>query len=152
MRTFLILLGLPLAEIAGFVLVGGWIGLWPTLGLVVLAGIAGVALLKAQGVGALAEARRGVLPRDPLSPMLHRLLLAVAGVLLIVPGFVTDLAALPLLIPAVRRLLIARVPVQAAFVSTPPPQPEGEVIEGEWIDLDAVRRPGGRSGWTRLED
>ena len=82
------LLLLPIAEIAGFILVGRWLGLLPTLLLIVLLTMAGAALLRIQGLGALrrlgqndgAEAGRQIV---------HGALIVVAGILLIIPGFIT---------------------------------------------------------------
>ena len=64
---------LPLAEIAGFVVVGRAIGLWLTLALVMLGFVIGVVLLRRQGIGILrrmsSEGRNGVMPgRDLLRP------------------------------------------------------------------------------------
>lgn len=97
------LLLLPMAEIAGFILVGRWIGLWPTLLLVVLTTVAGSVLLRIQGLGALrrlgknegAEAGRQIV---------HGALIVVAGILLIIPGFITGLMGILLFIPAIRDL------------------------------------------------
>ena len=76
---------LPLVEIALFVVVGGWIGLWSTLAVVIGSGILGVTLLRRMGAPSL-----GVVRGDLLSPLAERALLAVAAMLLILPGFLTD--------------------------------------------------------------
>ncbi|PKA39263.1 FxsA family protein [Rhizobium sullae] len=96
---------LPLAEIAGFVIVGRAIGLLATLGLVVLSFAIGMALLRRQGIGILqrmsAEGRTGVMPgRDLLRPAM----LVIASLLLMVPGFISDVIAILLFIPAIRDL------------------------------------------------
>ena len=81
----------PLIEIAVFIKVGGWIGLWPTLALIVLTAVLGTWQLRAQGIATLARARsqmeRGVMPAREL---FDGLCLLVAGALLLTPGFVTD--------------------------------------------------------------
>ncbi|MBW9114141.1 membrane protein FxsA [Rhizobium cauense] len=99
------LLLLPLAEIAGFVLVGKAIGLWPTLALVILSFMVGIALLRRQGVGILsrmsAEGQNGMMPgREMLRPAMF----VIASLLLIIPGFITDIVAILIFIPAVRDL------------------------------------------------
>ena len=76
---------LPLVEIALFVVVGGWIGLWSTLAVVIGSGILGVTLLRRMGAPSL-----GVVRGDLLSPLAERALLAVAAMLLILPGFLAD--------------------------------------------------------------
>lgn len=99
------LLLLPLAEIGGFVLVGKAIGLWATLALVMLSFVAGMMLLRRQGVGILrrmsTEGRTGALPgRELLRPAMF----VIAALLLIIPGFISDIVALLIFIPAVRDL------------------------------------------------
>ncbi len=81
---------LPLAEIAGFVSSGGRLACWPTLALVMLSFVVGMALLRRQGIGILrrmsAEGRNGVMPgRDLLRPAMN----VIASLLLIIPGFLS---------------------------------------------------------------
>lgn len=156
MPVFLVLIALPLTEIALFVLVGGWLGLWPTLALVVLAALGGMALVRAQGASAMAEFRSGIAVRGGrMVPMADRALLVMAGMFLILPGFLTDALGLLLLIPQVRQIVIARIAARVQVV-TPRRYGPGDVVEGEWIDLDAVRRPGGSNGpdtpWRQIDD
>ena len=152
-RALLVAFGLmPLIEIALFVIVGRWIGVWATLGLVVLAAVAGSMILRNRGLAAAQGLRRF----NGMQPIAAEALIAVAAVLLILPGFLTDIVALALLIPHVRRALIAavaaRVTVQTAGFGR---RPDDEVIDGEFIDLDTPpQNPGrhppiGKSGWTR---
>ncbi|APO72874.1 FxsA cytoplasmic membrane protein [Rhizobium etli 8C-3] len=96
---------LPLAEIAGFVIVGRAVGLLATLGLVVLSVVIGMALLRRQGIGILqrmsSEGRNGAVPgRELLRPAMF----VIASLLLIIPGFISDIIAIALFIPAVRDL------------------------------------------------
>ncbi len=100
------LIGVPLLEIAVFIQVGGLIGLWPTLGLVVLTAVVGTWQLRAQGLATLTRARgqidRGVLPTHEL---FDGLCLLVAGALLLTPGFVTDALGLLLFVAPFREVL-----------------------------------------------
>lgn len=102
----LALLALPFVEIAGFIWIGGMIGIFPTLALIVLGGIAGIAILRWQGTGLLRDSQammaRGEVPARQFAEMA---MVAVAGVLLLVPGFVTDIVAIVLFVPPVRRAL-----------------------------------------------
>ena len=86
-----LLIGVPLIEIYLFVELGGLIGTWPTIGLVVLTAIAGSIMLRAQGRRVLARAqekiRRG---EPPVSDLLDGIGLLLAGALLLTPGFLTD--------------------------------------------------------------
>ena len=96
----------PLIEIAVFIQVGGWIGLWPTLALIVLTAVLGTWQLRAQGIATLARARsqmeRGVMPAREL---FDGLCLLVAGALLLTPGFVTDAVGGLLFVPPLRDFL-----------------------------------------------
>lgn len=102
------LLALPLVEIGLFVTLGAKLGLWLTLGWVVLTGVLGVLLLKSMALAGGETLRRGFQEglQDPLSPLAHRALVGVAAVLLILPGFFTDALGLVLLLPPVRAVII----------------------------------------------
>ena len=77
------LLALPLVEIGLFVTLGAKLGLWLTLGWVVLTGVLGVFLLKSMALAGGETLRRGFQEglQDPLSPLAHRALVGVAGAL-----------------------------------------------------------------------
>lgn len=101
---------LPIIEIALFILVGGAIGLLPTLALVILSAVVGSWLMRRQGLSAMADMQRAMTEaRNPADPLAHGALIMLAGVLLILPGFFTDTLGVLLLIPAVRRLIILRM-------------------------------------------
>ena len=92
-----------LAEIAFLVVVGQAIGVAGTLALVLLSMVAGLVLLRWQGTATLmkirAEAAGG---RVPALPLLEGAVLAIAALLLIVPGFLSDLVGLLLFVPGIR--------------------------------------------------
>lgn len=97
------LIGLPLIEIAGFILVGRWLGVLATLALVLLAGVLGAAVLRRTGLKVLTGRGMGATARSQAEAVGEGLLLAIAGVLLIVPGFFGDIIGLILLVPQVRQ-------------------------------------------------
>lgn len=112
-----LLLIVPMAEIAAFVVIGGQIGVWATLGMVLLTAIIGSFLLRWQGIGLFnrinSEMRANRIPgRD----LVHGVMILIAGVLLLTPGFVTDSLGFLLFVPAIRdlvwRLVKDRVVVQ----------------------------------------
>ncbi len=106
LAIFLALIAIPMVEIAVFVKVGGWLGLWPTLGLVVATAVAGGAVLHHQGLATLARARETIARGDvPVREIVDGVGLLLAGALLLTPGFVTDLAGAALLVPALRQAL-----------------------------------------------
>ena len=151
MWLFAMLIAVPLIEIALFVTVGGAIGLWATLAIVLGTGVLGSWVIRKQGMHVVAQVRSGA--AHPASPMAHSALIAVAGMLLILPGFFTDTLGLLLLIPPLRRALIAFLATRVRFRTAPMPGrgPTRDLpIDGEYLDLDAQRiDPPGTSGWTR---
>lgn len=77
--------------------------LW-TMALIILTGVIGAAVAKAQGVLVLYEAQRDMaLGRFPAQPLFEGILLLVGGALLLTPGLLTDLVGLSVLVPPLRR-------------------------------------------------
>lgn len=101
----LFILLLPLLEIAGFVVVGRNIGALATVGLVIASAVLGVVLLRVQGFGALrraqSQAAGGVAPDREI---VHGAMIVLAAILLMVPGFITDIFGLLLFLPPVREI------------------------------------------------
>ena len=107
--VFAVLVGVPLLEIAIFIEVGGLIGLWPTIGLVVLTAAAGTALLRSQGLATLERARETLARHEvPVAEVFDGMCLIFAGALLLTPGLLTDAAGLVLFIPALRAAITGR--------------------------------------------
>jgi len=153
MWLFSLFLVVPLVEIALFITVGGWLTLWPTLGLVLLTGVIGTALMRWQGLAVLAQLRgdMGQL-KNPLSPLAHGALIVVAGLLLLTPGFFTDAIGLTLMIPSVRGFIIAQVGSRIQVKAYGPagaPQRETGIIDGEYFEIDENPSPRGPSRWTK---
>jgi UPF0716 protein FxsA len=114
------LLVLPFAEIALFVLVGARLGVGWTVTLVLLAAVAGAAVIRREGVASARAFREAALAgRDPADPVADAAARLAAGVLLIAPGFLTDALALALLFPPSRRALfrLARPHVSGSVVT-----------------------------------
>lgn len=134
MPLFLLLL-FPLAEIATFILVGGAIGVVRTLVLVVLSALVGWIMLRDAGVmTALKLQRQHGNPAAVLAEGGARML---AGLLLLIPGFLTDLAAILVLIPSTRGLLFSGWgPNDGPSSSAPRPGAGPDVIEGDFRRLD----------------
>jgi len=155
MWLFLLFLFVPLIEIGLFIQVGGWIGLWPTLAIVVLTALAGTILVRSQGSQALVRLRRSFDEfRDPTDPLAHGAMILFSGALLLTPGFFTDAIGFALLVPGIRAVLLrqikARVHVQTVSETSrrPSPPPAEDVVEGTYEETDTPRR-NGPSGWTR---
>ena len=156
----LLFIGLPIAEIAVFIMVGGAIGVLPTIALVLLAAVAGISIIRRQGIQTLARLQASLdAGGDPAGPLANGALLAIAGILLFVPGFLTDGLGLLLLIPAVRSALIrrgaARTTVRFSTFGRAgrPRQPSPETIEADYEIVENGTPPRrGSSGWTRPDD
>ncbi|MCA1493346.1 FxsA family protein [Sinorhizobium alkalisoli] len=145
MRSLIIpltILGLPLAEIAGFVMVGRAVGVAATLLLVLLSAVAGVALLRIQGFGVLRRvqesARKGI---DPGLDVVGGALVFIAAILLIIPGFISDAVGILLFLPPIRRGLARFLQSRMTILTTGTDffytsgarsdQPSGRVIDLE---------------------
>lgn len=160
MWLFLAFLAVPLIEIALFIQVGGAIGLWPTLAIVVLTAIAGTILVRTQGRMALNNVRQsfGTLA-DPSEPLAHGAMILFSGALLLTPGFFTDAVGFALLVPAVRsavfNYLRKRIKIQTVNVGPDPRhRPHGSMhgttIEGDFEEVQTPRDPNAPpSGWTQ---
>lgn len=160
MYLFLAFLLVPLIEIALFIQVGGAIGLWPTLGVVVLTAILGTWLVRAQGRMALGQVQQSFSSlNDPTQPLAHGAMILFSGALLLTPGFFTDAVGFALLVPGIRqavfRFIKARVKVQSFQMGSDPGHdprqprydPRSDIIEGEYEEIDPKPRTG-PSGWV----
>jgi UPF0716 protein FxsA len=103
---FLALFLLPFVDLYVLLRIGRVAGFWPTLGLVLLTGLVGALLAREEGVRVLRRWQesmaRGLMPEEGL---LSGLLVLVGGVLLVLPGVLTDAVGLFLLFPPTRRLV-----------------------------------------------
>ena len=104
-KLFLAFTLIPVSEIYILITIGGQIGILPSIALVILTGLVGASLARSQGLQTLGRIQdsfqQGLVPGEEL---LNALLIAIAGVVLLTPGFLTDAAGLFLLIPATRTL------------------------------------------------
>lgn len=157
MIVLFILVAIPLIEIAVMIKVGQWIGFWPAFGLVVATFLLGAAIVGRSGFTSAIKVRDALARGEaPVGAMLDSTLVAIAGVLLMTPGFLADIVGLALLIPPVRHWLTAYALRNATVIGSvrteqpaprqePPPRERwqdtpqpgaGPVIEGEFERLD----------------
>jgi len=135
----LVFLLVPLVEIYFLIKVGGWIGALPTVALVVLTAVLGAALARQQGLATLQRLQQTLGRGEaPALEMIEGVLLLVGALLLLTPGFFTDLAGFACLFPLSRRWLALRVVKRMLVVpaeqATPGPRGghQPRTLEGEF--------------------
>lgn len=145
------MIGVPILEIIVFIEAGGYLGLWPTVGAVILTAIIGSALLRQQGLSTLARAQENLSAgRLPMTEVFDGLCIVIGGALLLTPGFITDTIGFLLLVPPVRDILrqwsgryLAKKAEIHTWTDTPPPgdgsEPPGDgpVIDGQFEEVDS---------------
>ncbi|TYW39307.1 FxsA family protein [Vibrio cholerae] len=144
-------IAVPVIEIALFIQVGGVLGVWPTIALVMLTAIVGASLVRSQGLQTLLTVQQRLAQGQlPAQQILEGVMLAVAGVLLLTPGFFTDILGMLVLLPAPRaylakqlmsRVVVGNIHASGAGFEQPNPfhdraNPNGTTYEGEFERKD----------------
>ncbi|NOR81797.1 MAG: exlusion protein FxsA [Methyloprofundus sp.] len=136
--VFLVFLIVPFIEIYLLLQIGGIVGVFPTIALVVLTAIIGASLLRQQGIATWQRFQDNLQKGEiPAYEMVEGPILLVGGALLLTPGFFTDIIGFACLIPPVRKkiaqYIIEKRLVQAG-VSPQQQKPKAQpgVIEGEF--------------------
>jgi|TARA_B100001013_G_scaffold335921_1_gene254758 UPF0716 protein FxsA len=141
-RILLILfLTVPLVEIAILIKIGKVIGAGYTIALVIGTAILGAALLRTQGISTLAKVQKNINRGQlPATELIEGLILLISGVLLLTPGFFTDMLGFLALVPILRQRLAQtffvnfiqnRINIKQTNTRT------GNIIEGEHWDSDS---------------
>ncbi|MEW6037952.1 MAG: FxsA family protein [Pseudomonadota bacterium] len=131
----LALLLLPIAEIYVLIHVGSILGFLPTVLLLGLGALAGTYLLQTQGLKTFGRIQQSLeAGRLPAHDMIEGGLILTAGILLLIPGFISDGASLVLLLPASRRWLAGYLVdhVLRGFQPPAPPDSGSQTIEGQF--------------------
>lgn len=165
MWLLLAFVAVPLLEISLFIQVGGYIGLWPTLLIILITAFVGANLVKSQGAREMANLRGSFNElRDPTEPLANGAMILFAGAMLLTPGFFTDAVGFSLLIPQVRaaafKFLKSKVNVQSFSMGGAanhqqhhPHQaqgPQDRVIDADFEDVTPSQdTPRGPSAWTK---
>lgn len=106
----LIFVVVPVMELSVLIRVGEVLGSWTTVALVIFTAVVGVSLVRSQGVSTLMQVQQKLARGEaPGQEIVEGMMLAVAGLLLLIPGFVTDFIGLVLLTP------FTRIPVAKFF-------------------------------------
>lgn len=105
-KLFLLLVGLVVLELTVMIEVGSVIGALPTVGLLILTAVLGSSLVRSEGIKTLFSAQQKMqMGEMPGREVMGGMMLALAGLLLIIPGFVTDIFGVLLLQPWLRNKL-----------------------------------------------
>ena len=107
---FLLFIIIPIIEITVLINVGDAIGVWNTVGLVLLSAFIGVNMLRYQGISTLMRAQQRANQGEiPGQEMVEGVVLAVGGAMLITPGFVTDILGFCCLLPYTRKAFASKL-------------------------------------------
>jgi UPF0716 protein FxsA len=151
-RLLLLFIAIPVIELVLLIQIGGRIGLWATIAIIFATAIIGASLTRMQGAMTMARAQNAIREgRTPTAEMLDGLMIVIAGVVLLTPGFLTDAIGFALLVPSVRaacrnrlaKSLVNRVQFTAAPSTAPDAesgsawQDDDSVIEAELVDDDS---------------
>ena len=129
---FIIFIGIPAMEVFLFIKIGGKIGAIYTVSLIFFTAIVGIYFAKLQGIQTLKSGMVNLYQNKmPIYEIMSGASIAVAALLLIIPGFLTDSVGFLLLIPFTRKIFFS-----LALKNRPKPQKEkqSKTIDGEIID------------------
>ncbi|CAM2979803.1 FxsA family protein [Vibrio rarus] len=148
----LLFICVPIVEIGLFIQVGGFLGVWTTIAIVISTALIGASLVRSQGIATLLSVQSRLQQGEmPAQQIVEGVMLAVAGVLLLTPGFMTDTLGMVVLLPKPRaiiaRQLMKKVKVNGMhsgfqghthFGQNGPFQQkeDGDVFEGEYEKKD----------------
>ncbi|MFQ3176711.1 MAG: UPF0716 protein FxsA [Psychromonas sp.] len=150
-KLFLTMVSVSLLEIYVLIKVGGFLGAWPTIALVVLTAFVGSALVRSQGLQVLRQFQQRIAQGEsPGQELIEGFMLLVTGVLLVTPGFVTDFLGLLILQPSIRSMvakyILANVKLNSAMSggfsqsssrsTFGDKKADGNIIEGEFERKD----------------
>ena len=135
MNTALFLLiGIPVIEIYLFIKIGSQIGAFNTITLIFVTAIFGIAYVRYEGFNTLKSAVSQLVKNEiPVYEIISGATLAIASLLLILPGFATDVIGLLFVIPLTRKLLIKNI---SKKYKKKEDKKERNFIEGEFEDID----------------
>lgn len=143
MWLLLFFIAIPLIEIGLFIQLGGFLGLWTTLAVVLITAIIGSWLVRTQGAQAIANIRSSFSElSDPSEALAHGAMILLAGVLLLTPGFFTDAVGFLLMVPPFRLFAFHFVKSRMNVVSFSVggaqqqyPNQQSNVIDGEFTEI-----------------
>lgn len=134
---FLLVLIIPFVEMYLLITVGGLIGAFPTILLVVFTAVVGAWLLKQQGLATWQRLQTSLAQGQiPAKEMVEGPIILVGGALLLTPGFITDMIGFACLLPQIRRKIaqyvIDKHMVNMTGFNTATPKRDPDALDGEF--------------------
>jgi UPF0716 protein FxsA len=115
---FLLLIIIPIVELMFLLKVGRILGVLPTVALLIFMAVAGIYILKQQGFSTMTRAQSRMQSGEvPARELMEGVMLAFGGLLLLIPGFISDGIAFIFLLPFTRRLLLKFL-LRAGYLKT----------------------------------
>ena len=131
--VLLLLLSIPLIEIYLFIKIGSYIGAFNTISLILITAIIGVIYARYEGFNTLKSGMSQLIKNQlPIYEIISGAALAFAALLLILPGFATDILGLLLIFPPTRKLLFYKVTNKYSNKNNK----KQDFINGEFEDID----------------
>ena len=134
MNTFLLLLiGIPILEIYLFIKIGSQIGAFNTISLIFITAFIGVIYARYEGFNTLKSAMSQLIKNQiPIYEIVSGAALAFAALLLIIPGFATDIFGLLIIFPLTRKLFFKKISTKYSRNN----HKKEDFINGEFEDID----------------
>ena len=135
MNTAIILiLGIPLIEIYLFIKVGSQIGALNTILLILTTAVVGIWYARYEGFNTLRSGMSQLVKNEvPLYEIVSGAAIAFAALLLILPGFATDIIGILLVFPVTRKIILKKYSRKYSSKNKPK---ENNLVEGEYEDID----------------
>ena len=128
----LLLISIPLIEIYLFIKIGSQIGAFNTVSLILITAIIGLIYARYEGFNTLKSGMSQIIKNEiPIYEIISGAALAFAALLLILPGFATDILGLLIIFPPTRKLLLKKVSTKYSGNKK-----KQDFIEGEFEDID----------------
>ncbi len=149
---FLLFLLVPAVELYVLIKVGGIIGALPTILLTLFTAVLGAYLMRSQGMVTMQRAQQSILMgQPPQVEVVEGVMIFVGGVLLLIPGLVTDFIGFMFLIPPIRQVIVRSLLKNRGQSSTnayaEPVEPTEakhqakiEIIEAEWVEVESDKK------------
>lgn len=129
---FLLFIVVPVVELAIIIQVGSWIGVWPTIALLVAVSVLGTWLVRREGMRAWTAFRMAMAQgRVPTTEVVDGALVLFGGALLLTPGFLSDILGLTLVVPPTRRAIgrVIRARVGSRLLGSVTRRTDAQVID-----------------------